>query len=102
MFSLASVVVVLGAPRIRTVLKGRGQVRIAVIVIPRARSERVEPVNATHFRVAVTEAPREDQANKAVIEALAEHFRVPRSRVRIVRGHTSRRKIVEVEIVEPE
>jgi uncharacterized protein len=76
-------------------------VRIAVIVIPRARSERVDRIDATHFRVAVTAAPREGQANEAVIETLAEHFRVPRSRVRIVRGQTSRRKIVEVEVVDP-
>ena len=72
-----------------------------MIVIPRAWSERVERMDATHFRVAVTAAPREGQANEAVIEALAEYFRVSRSRVRIVRGQTSRHKIVEVEIVEP-
>lgn len=77
------------------------RVRIAVVVIPRARSERVERIDATHFRVAVTTAPREGQANEAVIEALANHLRVPRSRVRIVRGRTSRHKIVEVEIGEP-
>jgi uncharacterized protein len=76
-------------------------VRIAVVVIPRARRERVERIDATHFRVAVTAAPQEGQANEAVIEALAEHLRVPRSRVRIVQGQTSRHKIVDVDIGEP-
>jgi uncharacterized protein (TIGR00251 family) len=71
-------------------------VYIAVTVAPRARSTRVERIDETHFRVAVTAVPREGRANQAVIEALADYFRVARSRVRIVRGLTSRHKIVEI------
>ncbi len=70
--------------------------RIAVTVVPRARRTRVEPLEGGGFRVAVTAAPHEGQANEAVIEALAEYFRVPRSRVRIVLGRTARRKVVEI------
>lgn len=73
-----------------------GMARIAVTVVPRARSARVERRADGGFRVAVTAPAREGRANAAVIEALAEHFRVPRSRVRIVRGLTGRRKLVEI------
>lgn len=36
------------------------------------------------------------QANTAVIELLAKHFGVPKSTIEIVRGHTSRLKVVNV------
>jgi uncharacterized protein (TIGR00251 family) len=71
--------------------------RIAVTVAPRARRTRVEPLDGGGVRVAVTAPAHEGRANEAVIEALAEYFRVPRSRVRIVLGRASRRKVVEVE-----
>jgi uncharacterized protein YggU (UPF0235/DUF167 family) len=37
------------------------------------------------------------QANTAVIELLAQHFGVARSRVEILRGHTSRTKRIRIE-----
>ncbi|MBN9151619.1 MAG: DUF167 domain-containing protein [Micrococcales bacterium] len=37
------------------------------------------------------------QANSAVVELLAKHFNVPRSRIEIVRGHSSRLKMVRVD-----
>ena len=73
-----------------------GMTRIAVTVISRARQTRVERLADGGFRVAVTAPAHEGRANAAVIDALAEHFRVPRSGVRIVRGLTTRRKVVEV------
>lgn len=36
------------------------------------------------------------QANTAVIQLLAKHFGVPKSTIEIVRGHTSRLKVVRV------
>ncbi len=49
-----------------------------------------------HFIVAVKEPAKEGRANRAIERALAEHFGVPPSRVRIVAGHTSREKIAEI------
>jgi uncharacterized protein (TIGR00251 family) len=71
--------------------------RIVVTVAPRVRRTRVEPLDGGGIRVAVTAPAHEGRANEAVIEALAEYFQVPRSRVRIVLGRASRRKVVEVE-----
>jgi uncharacterized protein YggU (UPF0235/DUF167 family) len=47
--------------------------------------------------VHVRERAAEGAANAAVEKALADHFGVAPSRVRIVRGHTSRIKRVEVD-----
>jgi uncharacterized protein YggU (UPF0235/DUF167 family) len=47
--------------------------------------------------VHVTQRAAEGAANEGVIKALAAHFGTAPSRVRIVRGHTSRIKRVEVD-----
>jgi uncharacterized protein (TIGR00251 family) len=70
--------------------------RIFVTVVPLARSTRVERVGGDRFRVSIAAPPREGRANAAVVEVLARYFGVPRARVRIVQGHSARRKIVEV------
>lgn len=71
--------------------------RISVQVVPRARRTRVERLDDTHLRVAVTAPPHEGLANAAVIEVLAAHFRVARACVRIVHGHRGRHKLVEID-----
>jgi len=48
------------------------------------------------IRVLVKAPPHEGRANEAVIEALAEHFKVPKSRVTIVGGFKSKTKIVRI------
>ncbi len=70
--------------------------RLFVVVTPRAKAERVERLDDTQLRVAVTEPPWEGRANTAVVGAVARFLGVPISHVRIVRGLTSRRKVVEV------
>ncbi|MEK7512678.1 MAG: DUF167 domain-containing protein [Patescibacteria group bacterium] len=63
---------------------------------PRLRHLRVLRVDATHFTVAVVESPVEGAVNVAVIAALSEHFGVARSWIAIVRGATSRTKVVDI------
>ena len=70
--------------------------RIFVTAKPRAKEERVEKIDETHFVVVVTEPPVEGRANEAIVRALAKHFGVSSQNVRIVSGHTSRQKIVDV------
>jgi uncharacterized protein len=70
--------------------------RITVHVTPRAHRPGVERLPAGGYRVAVGAPPTEGRANDAVIAALAEHFGVSRSRVRIVRGHHGRLKLIEI------
>jgi uncharacterized protein YggU (UPF0235/DUF167 family) len=47
--------------------------------------------------VHVRERAVDGAANEAVVRVLAGHFGVAKSRVEIVRGHTSRVKVVEVD-----
>lgn len=71
--------------------------RILVKAKPGAKRESVEKIDEAHFTVAVKEPPIRGRANEAIIKALAGYFAVAPERVRIVSGHTSRQKVVEVE-----
>ena len=71
--------------------------RVQVRVIPRARQEAIEKMSNGTLRVKVTEPAEGGRANAAVIEALAEHFNVPKRCVTILRGQTGRQKLIEIE-----
>jgi len=58
--------------------------------------ENIVPGFDASFSVAVKEPAQDGRANRAIESVLAEHFRVSRSSVRIVSGHTTRKKIVAI------
>lgn len=71
--------------------------RMQVRVRPRARFNRVDVSELGEVRVYVTAAPEGGRANKAVVAAIAGAVGVPKSSVTIVRGKTSRDKLLEIE-----
>jgi uncharacterized protein (TIGR00251 family) len=54
------------------------------------------------LQLRVTAPPDKGRANAAVVSVLAQALGVAKSRVRIVRGQTSRDKLVTVESLSPE
>lgn len=65
-------------------------------VKPKSSTARIEQKNEKELTVWVREVPEDGKANDAVLRAVAEHFAVAPSRVRIVRGARGRKKIVEI------
>ena len=72
--------------------------RIAVRVKPNARKNEVEHLGEKHYLVRVTAPPSKGKANEMVIEILAEYFGKPKRNFSIIRGATSRDKIVELSV----
>jgi uncharacterized protein (TIGR00251 family) len=72
--------------------------QIDIKVVPRAHKNIVEKIDNKTYKVRVTTSPVDDKANKAVQKMLADYFDVSKSRVKIVRGAKSRKKVVEVDI----
>ena len=71
-------------------------VLLAVKLQPRAsRNEIGEPLG-NELRIKVTAPPVDSAANEALIRLLAGTFNIPRSRVELVRGQTSRHKVVKI------
>lgn len=71
---------------------------IHVYATPNAREARVRQTAEASFEVRVDEKATGGRANKRLVEILSEHFEVPRSRIRIVKGVKSREKTVEVNL----
>lgn len=50
-----------------------------------------------HFEVSVKEKAERNMANVRVLELVAEHFKVPTKKVRIVNGHRHSSKLLVIE-----
>ncbi|TSC89275.1 MAG: hypothetical protein G01um10143_656 [Parcubacteria group bacterium Gr01-1014_3] len=70
--------------------------KIFIQVKANAHEQSVEKLDEINYRVSVKEPPVQGKANGAVISAIAKYFKVPAGAVRIVAGHTSKKKIVEI------
>ena len=69
--------------------------KIQVKVKPGSKSEGISR-EGEGFVVRVKEPPREGRANQAAIRLVAAYFGVPQSQVRVLSGHRSRSKVIEV------
>ena len=74
--------------------------RFTVKVHPRARRSAVTGRLGDAWKLDLTAPPIEGKANDECVRFLAELVGVPRARVRVVTGLTSRTKVVEIEGVD--
>lgn len=66
-------------------------------VLPRSSKNEIVGLMANGaLKVKLTAAPVDGKANDALITLLAKHFEVSKSKIKIVRGGTSKDKVVEV------
>lgn len=71
---------------------------IHVKVLAGASRESFKEKSKDHFEVSVREKAERNMANKRTIEIVANHFKVPISKVRIVNGHHHPSKLIMAEI----
>jgi uncharacterized protein len=69
---------------------------IKVKVQTRSSNERIEELGPEEYKVWVTAAPAEGEANAALIEALADYFNCAPSLIKIKSGNKSAHKLVEI------
>jgi len=69
--------------------------RLNVRVAPNAKQNKIvsEP---NRLKVYLTVPPIEGKANKALIKLLAEHFKIKKNQITIVKGKKSRDKVLRV------
>ena len=70
---------------------------IKIRVQPKSSRNQVDGFQDGALRARVTAAPTEGQANAAVIAILAKTLGVSKSRLEIIRGYSSRDKVVSVD-----
>ena len=71
--------------------------RLKLHVTPGAREDGLAGWQGDSLRVRVRARPEKGLANEAALRLLARRLNVPRSRLDLVRGATSRDKLIEVE-----
>lgn len=70
--------------------------KIAVIVHPNSKNERIEKDLLGALHVYVNQPPLEGKANQATIAALAEHFETNKTKVKLISGAKSKHKVFEI------
>ena len=69
---------------------------LSILVAPRASSTRVIGEHDGWLKIALTCAPVDGRANKALINFISELFKVPKGDIEIMRGHKSKKKYIRV------
>jgi len=72
--------------------------RVSVKVKPSSSRQKVEKIDDNNYSVWVRAKPAEGKANEAVIEVLAEHFGTSRSKITLLKGRTSRQKVLDIDV----
>jgi len=70
--------------------------KISVKVVPQSKLNKVEKISDHSFKVWTSASATDNKANKAVIELLADFFKIRKSQVYLIAGLTSKEKIVEI------
>jgi len=76
--------------------------RISVYVQPRASKTAIAGMHDGCVKIRLAAPPVDGAANAALVVFVAEQLRIAKSRVRVVSGSSSRRKVVEVDGVTAE
>jgi uncharacterized protein len=72
-------------------------VRLAIQVTPNAKKNEVIGVLDGVLKIRLHAEPIEGKANDALIRYLAASLSVPKSAIEIIRGHTGKQKVIEID-----
>ena len=70
---------------------------IHVKVTASAKKESFVQKSEDHFEISVREKAQRNLANARVLELVADHFKIPLNKVRIVNGHRHPSKLIIIE-----
>jgi len=69
---------------------------IKVKVFPNSKKEGVIKKSEDSFEVKVKAKPEKGMANKEVVKLLSVYFKIPESKIRLIKGFKERNKIFEI------
>lgn len=70
--------------------------RIYVKVQVKAKKNEVKKIDNEHYKIFTTAVPENGKANNVIIGLLAEFLHVGKTKIKIVKGATSKEKIFEI------
>jgi len=69
---------------------------IKVKVFPNSKKEEIIKKSEDSFEIRVKEKPEKGKANREVVRILSCYFKIPESKIRLIRGFKKRNKIFEI------
>lgn len=72
---------------------------VTVHVKPSARKNEIIWLDKTTAKASVTAVPEKGKANEAVVDLVADNLGISKSRVKLVRGATTRMKQLSIDVV---
>ena len=69
---------------------------INIKVTPKAKENSIKKIDSTNYHIKITAPPDKGKANQAIIKLLAKELKIPKSSLQIIKGKTSRNKIIEI------
>ena len=82
--------------------KEKDSTTLPVIVHPRASEDRITGFHGEALKVKVNAPPTGGKANQRLIEILADRLNIAKSRIEIIQGHGSRKKLLRIWNVSPQ
>ncbi len=70
--------------------------KLTIIAHPNSKNPRIEKDSMDVIHVYVKELPQEGKANRAVIKALANHLKIKKTQIFLIRGEKSKNKVLEI------
>ncbi len=70
---------------------------IKVRVRPSSSMNRIKKVEGDIYFIDIKAPPEGGKANKELIKFLSKEFKVPKERIRIIKGEKSRNKLIKIE-----
>jgi len=69
---------------------------IKIKVFPKSKKEEIIKKSEDSFEIKVKERPERGLANKGVVRIIASHFKIPESKIRLIKGFKEKNKIFEI------
>jgi len=69
---------------------------IKVKVFPKAKKQEIIKKSENSFEIKVKEKPLQGRANKAVVNLLSLYFKIPISKIRLIKGGRTKSKIFKI------
>ncbi len=80
--------------------KSKKGITVKIKVEPRSSRKGVSGVLGDTLKVKVNSPPVGGAANEELIDIFSEEFRIRKSSIKIIRGHSSKEKVIEIEGVD--
>ncbi len=80
----------------------KGGVRLHLFVQPKASKNEVVGAHDKEIKVKITAPPLDGRANEGLIEFMSDLFKLPKKNIQLVRGESSRHKVIEIQGITPE